>query len=164
MHRSLQARWHRPVRIAVTLIAIAALAFVVYAGAQTYIRYSNPRADVAASYFEKVTNCSSAKVGDVVEVKVLVVWHGYIFPEFKRQVQIIDPYPESNFQLVGGNNTYQYSGYGGGNQFMYLLKVISEGSESVELPRSRLYLDNSEIHLSGANVVIELQTNSEKES
>ena len=164
MHRSFHARWRKPSWIAVTLITIFALAFVVYAGAQTYIRYSNPRADVTASYFEKVTNCSSAKVGDVVEVKVVVGWHGHLFPEFKRLVQIIDPFPESNFQLVGGNNTYKYSGYGGANQFTYQLKVINDSPVPLELPEPKLYLDNTDIQLTGPNVAIELQANLETES
>ena len=162
--KPLKQSWKKPAWIALTLVTVLALAFFTYVSVQTFIRYSNPQADVTASYFEKSLNCSKASVGDVVEVKVLVGWHGYIFPEFKRQVQIIDSFPERNFELVGGNNTYQYDGYGGGNQFMYLLKVINDDSVPVELPKPKLHLDNSEIHLTGANVVIELQANSETES
>lgn len=73
-------------------------------------------------------------------------------------MKIIDPYPESNFELVGGSNTYQYSGYGGGDQFKYLLKVIGDGAVSVELPNPRLYLDKAEIPLTGTSTVIDLQT------
>ena len=101
--KAAKSRWHKPVWIALTLVTVIALAYAVYIGAQTYIRYSNPHADVTASYFEKTLNCTEAKVGDVIEVKVLVGWHGYIFPEFKRQVQIVDSYPEGNFELVSGN-------------------------------------------------------------
>lgn len=163
-NKPLKPRWKKPTWIALTLVTVIALAFVTYTSVQTFIHYSNPQADVTASYFEKSLNCSKANVGDVVKVKVMIGWHGYIFPEFKRQVQIIDPFPESNFQLIGGNNTYQYNGYGGGNQFTYLLKVVGDNSVSVELPKPRLYLDNSEILLTGADVVIELQANSETES
>ena len=159
-NKPLKPRWKKPTWIALTLVTVIAIAFATYTGAQTYLRYSNPQADVTASYFEKSLNCSTVSVGDIVEVKVLVGWHGSIFPEFKRQVQIIDPFPEGNFKLAGGNNTYEYDGYGGGDQFTYLLKVTSDGSGSIELPKPRLYIDNSEIHLTGANVVLELQTDS----
>lgn len=157
-------RWRKPTWIALTLVALIGLAFVTYTGIQTYIRYSNPQADVTASYFEKSLNCSTAKVGDVIEVKVLVGWHGYVIPEFKRQVKIIDPLPESNFELVSGNNTCQYSGYGGGDQFQYLLKVIGGNAEFIELPKPRLYLDGSEIPLEGASAVLEIQAISELEN
>jgi hypothetical protein len=133
------------------MIAVIALAFAAYAGVQTYIRYSNPQADVTASYFEKTANCSTANVGDVVEVNVRVYWHGYVIPEFRREVKIIDPYPESNFELIDGNNTYGYSGCGGGDHFTYLLEVIGDGALSIELPKPRLYLDNTEIPLTGTS-------------
>ena len=155
-NKSLKPRWTKPAWIAFTLFTVIVLVFVAYTGVQTFIRYSNPQADVTASYFEKSLNCSKASVGDVVEVKVLVGWHGYIFPEFKRQVQIIDPFPESNFQLVGGNNTYQYSSYGGGDQFKYLLKVTKAEAGPIELSKPRLYLDNAEIHLTGTRTVLDL--------
>jgi hypothetical protein len=151
-------RWRKPVWVAFTLVAAVAIAFAAYTGVQTYIRYSNPQADVTASYFEKSLNCTTASVGDVVEVNVLVYWHGYVIPEFKREVKIVDPYLEGNFELVGGSNTYQYSGYGGGDQFKYLLKVIGDGAVSVELPNPRLYLDKVEIPLTGTSTVIDLQT------
>ncbi len=148
-------RWRKPQWIALTLITIIALSFAAYMGVQTFIRYSNPQADVTASYFEKTLNCTTANVGDIVEVKLMVNWHGYIFPEFKRQVQIIDAYPEANFELVNGNNTRQYSGYGGGDQFEYLLKV-TDGTGVVDLPKPILYLDNTEIVLSGQTPNIHL--------
>jgi hypothetical protein len=157
-------RWRKPTWIAFTLVAMIALSFVAFAGVQTYIRYSNPQADVTASYYEKSLNCTTANVGDIVEVNVLVDWHGYVIPEFKREITIVDPYFESNFEFVGGNNTYRYSGYGGGDQFTYLLKVIGNNTQSIELPKPRLYLDGSEISLRGTSAVLEVQTVSESES
>ena len=163
-NKSLKPRWRKPQWIAVTLVTVIALAFAVYAGVQTYIRYINPRLDVTASYYEKTLNCTKANVGDVVEVNVSVGWHGYVIPEFKREVKIVDPYLESNFELVGGNNTHGYSGYGGGDQFTYLLKVISNDAQYSELPKPRLYLDGSEIPLTGTGAVLEIQTVSGSES
>jgi len=162
--KAAKPRWRKPYWIAFTLVAIVGLAFATYTGVQTYLRYSNPQLDVTASYYEKTLNCSTASIGDVVEVNVLVGWHGYVIPEFKREVKIVDPYPESNFELVGGNNTYQYSGYGGGDQFKYLLKVIGEDFGSVELPKPRLYIDGSEIPLMGTSAILEIQASSESES
>jgi hypothetical protein len=156
-------RWRKPRWIAFTLISIIALSSMAFLGIRTYMRYSDPRLDVTASYFGKSLNCSAASVDDVVEVKVSVYWHGYVIPEFKRQVEIIDPYPESNFQLVGGNNTYTYSGYGGGDQFTYLLEVTGADAGSIELPKPRLYLDNTEIPVTGTNIVLDLQTASQRE-
>jgi len=158
-------RWRKPHWIALTSIVIVGLAFATYTGLQTYLRYSNPQLDVTASYYEKTLNCSTANVGNIVEVNVQVVWHGYVIPEFKREVKIIDPYPENNFKLVGGNNTYGYKGYGGGgDHFTYLLEVISDSAVPVELPRPRLYLDGSEIPLRGTSTVIEIQTVSKPKS
>jgi hypothetical protein len=148
-------RWRKPQWIALSLLALIALAFVVYAGVQTCLRYTNPQLDVTASYFEKSLNCSTASIGDVVEVQVLVGWHGYILPEFKRQVEIIDPYSEGNFQLIGGNNTYTYSGYGGGNHFTYLLEVTKTETTAIELPKPKLFLDNTEIPLSGTGATLD---------
>ena len=145
MQKPMQQRWRRPAWVAVTLIAVVALAFAAYTGAQTIIRYSNPQADVTANYFEKTVNCTSAQVGDVVEVKVLVGWHGYVLPEFKRHVEIIDLFPEDNFKLVEGNNTHKYLGCGGGDQWAYFLEVINKNVTAVDLPCPQLYLDN--IHI-----------------
>lgn len=156
VHKVSKPRWRKPAWIALTLVTTIALAFATYAVVQTYLRYSNPRLDVTANYFEKSLNCSTASVGDVVEVEVSVYWHGYVIPEFKRQVEIIDPYPESNFQLVGGNNTYTYSDYGGGDQFKYLLKVTGADAGSIELPKPRLYLEDTEIPLNGEIAVLKI--------
>ena len=110
------------------------------------MRYSNPRLDVTASYYEKYLNCTTANVGDIVEVSVLVGWHGYVIPEFKREVKIVDPFPDSLFELVSGNNTYTFDGMGGGDQFTYQLRVISDGAAThLDLPKPLLYLDGSEI-------------------
>jgi hypothetical protein len=76
VNKSLKPRWRKPQWIALTLVTVIALAFAAYAGVQTYLRYSNPRLDVTASYYEKSLNCTTAIVGDVVEVIVLVGWHG----------------------------------------------------------------------------------------
>lgn len=162
--KTLKHRWKKPAWIALTLVAVVALSFFAYRGLQIYINYSNPQADVTASYFEKSLNCSAANVGDVVEVKTRVYWHGHVLPEFQRQVNIIDSFPENNFELISGNNTRQYNGSGGGDQFTYLLKVIDADVESVELPKPRLYLDGSEIPLTGASADLELLTVSGSES
>jgi hypothetical protein len=157
-------RWRKSYWIVFTSIAVVGLAVATYTGVQTYRRYSDPQLDVTAGYYEKTLNCTSANVGDVVEVYVLVGWHGHVIPEFKREVSIVDPYFESSFELVGGNNTYGYSGYGGGDQFTYLLKVIGNDTQSIEMPKPRLYLDGSEISLNGTNAVLEVQMISGSES
>jgi hypothetical protein len=155
--KPLKPRWKRPAWIALTLVAVVALSFFAYRGVQILIFYADPQADVTASHYGKALNCTSARVGEVVEVSIYVYWHGHVVPEFKRQVEIIDPYPESNFELISGdessfgrlshNNTLQYSGYGGMAQLMYQLKVIGNDIESVELSKPRLYLDGTEIQL-----------------
>jgi hypothetical protein len=137
-NKPLKPRWKKPAWIALALVAVVALSFFVYRSAQTLIYYTNPQADITSAYFEKSTNCSTAKVGDAVEIQVSVYWHGHVVPEFKRQVEIVDPYPESSFQLVSGSNTLQYSGYGGSNQFQYLLKVIGDDVAAVESIKPRL--------------------------
>jgi hypothetical protein len=154
-NKPLKPRWRKPYRIALTLVALVALAFATYVGVQTYLRYSDPQLDVTTSYFEKTLNCSSASVGDVVEVKTRVGWHGYVIPEFKRDVKIVDQFPESRFALVNGTNVYEYKGYGGSDQFTYELRVIAEEGV-VELPKPRLYLDNVEIPLSGTSPTLNI--------
>lgn len=156
VNASLKPRWRKPAWIAFTVVAVVGIAFVAYTGVQTYMRYTNPQFDVTVNYFEKTLNCTEASVGDVIEVKVSVFWHGYVIPEFKRQVEIIDAYPETIFELVDGNNTHQYSGYGGGDEFKYSLKVIGNAAASVELPKPKFYLDNVEIPLDGQSANLEL--------
>jgi hypothetical protein len=121
--------------------------FVAHLGVQLYLRYSNPRLDVTSSYYQKTLNSSIAKVGNVVEVKVQIYWHGHVIPEFKREVKIVDSFPENNFQLAEGSNIHEASGYGGSYQIRYLLKVTNSQPTNVELPEPRLYLDNAEILL-----------------
>ena len=89
------------------LVVVVALVAVAFVGVRTYMRYSNPLTDITASYYEKTSNSTTVIVGDVVEVKVLVGWHGYVIPEFKRNVKIVDPFPESFFSLASGSNVYE---------------------------------------------------------
>jgi hypothetical protein len=151
--KAAKPRWRNPAWIAFTVVTISALIFAGFTGVQTYIRYSNPQADVTASYFEKTLNCTQATIDDVVEVNVLVSWHGHIFPEFKRQVKIVDAYPD-NFELIKGNITCQYIG-NGGDQLQYQLKITA-GNGSIELPKPELYLDNTPVSLSGNTAIIQL--------
>lgn len=150
----IKPRWRKPAWITLTVVTVCALTFAGFTGIQTYMRYINPQADVTASYFEKTLNCTQATVGDVVEVTVLVNWHGHVFPEFKRQVEIVDVYTD-NFELISGNITRQYSGYGSGDQLQYQLKVTN-GNDTIELPKPELYLDNKKISLSGQTPSIQL--------
>jgi hypothetical protein len=154
-NKPLKPRWKKPAWIALTLITVVAAAFFAYRSALIYINYSNPPADVTASYFDKSLNCTTADVGDIVEVQTRVYWHGHVFPEFKRQVNIVDAFPEDSFQLVDGNNTLQYNGYGGGDQIIYNLKVISADNSPVELPNPRLYIDGFEIPLSDTSDILD---------
>ncbi len=154
--KAAKPRWRRPAWVALTLVAVVALAFVAYTGVRTYIRYSNPQADVTAAYFEKSLNSTTAKVGDTVVVTFRVGWHGYALPECRRQVEIVDPYPQDAFKLVDGNNTIKYSGYGGSDQYSYLLKVTGNSEGAVELPKPKLYLDNTEIALLGSTEGLEV--------
>lgn len=146
-------RWRKPQWIALTMLAVVALGFAVYAGVQTYLRYSDPRLDVTSAYFEKSLNCTTADVGDVVEVTVRVGWHGYVLPEFQRQVRVVDLFPEDKFDLVAGSNVYEYLGGGGSDQFTYTLKVVAE-PDGLELLKPKLYLDNVEIPLTGTNAIL----------
>lgn len=149
-----QPRWRERRWVAVAFISVILLAFFIYSGAEIIIRYSNPVSDVAASYFETFVNRTNANVGEIVEVKVLVGWHGYIFPEFLRHVEIVSPFPESNFRLVSGSNTQQYIGYGGGTQLSYSLEVINENLSVINLPNPQLHLDNALIQLNKVQGVL----------
>ena len=158
-HKPSKPNWKpywKVISIVAVLIVLSSVAFV---GVRTYLRYSDPKADVTASYFEKTVNCSTASIGDIVEVNVLVYWHGYVIPEFKRDVKIVDPFPENNFILASESNVYESSGYGGSYQLKYLLKVIGEESEPTELPKPILYLDNIEIPLKGISPTIDVKPN-----
>jgi len=157
MHKSLKSRWRKPYWIALTLVSVVVLAGFTFQGVNAYLRYSNPAMDTAACYYEKTLNCSTASVGDVVEVNVQVYWHGYVFPEFKRDVKIVDSFPDSSFILINEGNVYESSGYGGSYQLKYLLRVVEGECVSVELPKPRLYLDNVEVSLEGASPALKLQ-------
>jgi hypothetical protein len=102
-------------------------------------------------------NCSTASVGDIVEVNVQVYWHGYVFPEFKRDVKIVDSFPESNFRLITEGDVYESTGYGGSYQLKYSLKVVEGEGVSVELPEPRLYLDTVEVSPEGTSPALRLQ-------
>jgi hypothetical protein len=156
VHEASKPRWRKPRWIAFTLVVVFSLAAVIFVGVRTYMRYNDPLADVTANYYEKTVNSTSVDVGDVVEVKVLVGWHGYVIPEFKRNVKIVDPFPESFITLASGSNVYEYSGYGGSYQFTYLLRVIGTEGASSELPEPRLYLDNVEIPLNGTSPTLNI--------
>ena len=159
VHKPSKPNWKpywKVISIVAVLIVLSSVAFV---GVRTYLRYSDPKADVTASYFEKTVNCSTASIGDIVEVNVLVYWHGYVIPEFKRDVKIVDSFPENNFILASESNVYESSGYGGSYQFKYLLKVIGVEAEPTELPKPILYLDNIEIPLKGISPTIDVKSN-----
>jgi len=157
MHKSSKSRWRKPYWIALTLVSVVVLSGFTFLGVNTYLRYSNPAMDTTACYYEKTVNCSTASVGDIVEVNVQVYWHGYVFPEFKRDVTIVDSFPESNFIIINGGNVYESSGYGGSYQLKYLLKVVEGEGVSVELPEPRLYLDNLEVSPEGTSPALKLQ-------
>lgn len=157
VHKASKPRWRKPYWIALTMVSVVALAGFTFLGVNTYLRYSNPAMDTTMCYYEKTVNCSTASVGDIVEVNVQVYWHGYVFPEFKRDVKIVDPFPESNFVLANEGNVYESSGYGGSFQLKYLLKVVKGEGISVELPEPRLYLDNVEVSPEGASPALKLQ-------
>jgi hypothetical protein len=154
--KTLKQRWRNPYWITLTLVVGVALAYVVYFGVNTYVRYSNPLMDITASYYEKTVNGTTVNVGDVVEVKVLVGWHGYVIPEFKRDVRIVDPFPEGYFTLESGTNVYESSGYGGSHQLKYLLRIVGGEGLSIELPKPKLHLDNVEIPLSGSSPTLDI--------
>lgn len=157
IHKSSKSRWRKPYWIALTLVSVVVLSGFTFQGVNAYLRYSNPALDTTACYYEKTVNCSTASEGDIVEVTVQVYWHGYVFPEFKRDVKIVDSFPESNFVLVNEGNVYESSGYGGSYQLKYWLKVVKGDDVSVELPKPKLYLDNFEVSLSGTSSALKLQ-------
>lgn len=152
-NKSLKSRWRSPYWITFILVIVVAIACIGYLGVNTYLRYSNPTMDITASYYEKTVNGTTAAVGDIVEVNVLVGWHGYVIPELKRNVKIIDPFPENLFSLANENetNVYQSQGYGGSYQLKYLLRVVGGDGEAAELPKPKLYLNDVEVSLNGSS-------------
>ena len=148
-----QIRWRSPRWITLTLVTMISVAFVAYTGVQTYVRWSNPELDVTANYFEKNLNSTSVHLGDFVQVTFRVGWHGHILPEFERNVKVVDELPQNGFVLVDGTNIHEYCGSGGSDQFSYTLKVTGQGGV-VELPKPKLFLDGTEISLTGSSPVL----------
>jgi hypothetical protein len=141
------------ISIVAVLIVLCSVAFV---GGRTYIRYIDPKADVKASYFEKTVNSTTINIGDNIEVKVTVYWHGYLFPEFKRDLKIVDPLSETYFALANETNMFESTGYGGSYQFIYTLQAIAGEGLSAELPKPRLYIDNVEVPVEGKIPTIDI--------
>lgn len=141
--------------IVVVVIVLAGITFVVV---KTYMRYSNPLMDVTTRFYEKTVNSTSVDIGDIVEVEVFVYWHGYVFPEFMRDVKIVNPFSESYFVLASGSNVYEYRGRGRSCLFKYSLRVIGGEDVSIELPKPRLYLDNAEIPLNGTSPTVNISS------
>ncbi len=136
---------------------VVLLAGATFFATRTYLRYSNPASDVTACYFQKTTNSTTLNVGDAVEVEVMVYWHGYVVPEFKREVKIMDPTPEA-FVLVDGSNSLQeQAGYGGSYLLTYTLKAEKAEAAFVNLPAPQLQLDNAEIVLQGSTPTLTIK-------
>ena len=104
----------------------------------------------------KKPNCSTACVGDTVEVSVQVYWHGYVVPEFKRDVNIVDPYPDCFTLADQTTNIYDAEGYGGSCQFTYTLKIIEGKGACIELPQPKLCLDNVQIPIAGTGPTLKI--------
>lgn len=155
--KPLSSRWKNPYLITLTVFVLITAVFVTYGGVQTYLRYNNPKIDITSSYYQKILNSSIARIGDVVEVKVQVYWHGYLIPEFKRDIRIVDSFPENTFQLIEGSNTFRASGYGGSYEIRYLLKITSLLSANIELPEPKLYLDAIEVPLNRVDTNSKIQ-------
>ena len=152
-HAAQESKRHwKPYLKTLSIVAVVfLLSSITFVGVRVYMRYSNPQLDVTASYYEKTSNSTAMSVGDVVEVQLKVYWHGYVLPEFKREVKIVDPFPESRFSLANGTNSLtQSEGYGGSYQLNYTLRVVGDGGLA-ELPKPRLYLNNIEIPLDNVN-------------
>ncbi len=158
-HKTLKSRWRSPYWIALTLVVVVALAAVSFEAVRTYVHYSNPAMDVAPSpYYEKSTNSTTVGIGDIVEVNVWVHWHGYVLPEFKRDIRIVDTFPDNYFTLASGTNILESKGYGGTYRLSYSLRVIGGEDVSAELPKPRLFLDNVEIGLSGESPTVNISS------
>jgi hypothetical protein len=154
-------RWRNPFWITFIVVVVVALSAVAFVGVSILARYVNPAIDVAPSlYYEKTTNSTTASIGDVVEVNVWVHWHGYVLPEFKRTVKIIDTFPENYFSLASENetNTCQSQGYGGTYHLTYLLRVVGGEGSSAEFPEPRLYLDDVAIPLTGTRLTVNIES------
>ena len=133
------------------ILIVIVLAGISYIGVKTYIRYSNPLVDVIAGYYEKTVNSTDLAIGEIIEVEVFVYWHGYVLPEFKRDVKIVDPFPEKYFAIESVSNVYESKGAGGSYLFKYSIRVLRGEDLYFELPKPRLYLDNIEIPINGTS-------------
>jgi hypothetical protein len=80
-----------------------------------------------------------------------------VIPEFKRDVKIIDSFPE-NFALANGTNLLEAEGYGGSYLLTYSLKVVEGEGVTVELPKPHLFLDDAEINLSGETQILAISS------
>jgi len=154
----MKPRWRNPYWITLTLVVALAFAGFVYLGVNTYLRYTNPQMDITGRYYEKTASDTTVGVGDIIEVKVLVYWHGYVIPEFKRNVRIVDSFPESYFSIANGTNTLESKGYGGSYLLSYSLRVIGGEGVLIELPKPMLFIDNVEIPLTGESPTLSISS------
>jgi hypothetical protein len=151
-HKLSKPKWKQYLKTVSIVAGVVLLAGIIFVGARTYMRYSNPAMDVAPSpYYEKTTNSTTVGISDVIEVNVWVHWHGHVFPEFQRNVKIVDPFPDGYFTLADETNIVESSGYGGSYHLKYLLRAVDGEGVTIELPKPRLYLDSVEVPLSGSS-------------
>jgi len=146
-------------RIIILLVVgtfIILLAVAIAYGVQVWIRKVNPLMDVPRAEFDKTVNVTRVRIGDVIKVEVFIGWHGHVLPEFRRDVKIVDPFPEDYFILVDESNICEYRGRGPGPGFSYSLKVVGGLAESVMLPKPIFYLDEVEIPLSGTSPIVQI--------
>jgi hypothetical protein len=150
-------RRSRKVFLVVGVVFIVTIAGLVLTyGVETWMRKTDPLRDVPSAEFQKTVSKTQATIGDIFTVDVFVGWHGHILPEWTRHVEVFDPYPEDYFVLAGGNNTYEYDGYGPGPAFTYSLRVVGGAGKTVQLLTPRFYLDGVEIPLRGTTPEIEI--------
>lgn len=131
--------------ISVVVISSLLLAY----GVEAWMCKTDPLRDVPNAEFQKTISKTQAAIGDTFTVDVFIGWHGHVLPEWTRHVKVFDSYPEDYFVLAGGNNTYEYNGYGPGPAFTYSLRVVSGAGTVVQLPAPKFYLDGTEIPLTG---------------
>lgn len=144
--------WRRPIWLAIILITLVGLSIVTFLGANALICYTDNNG-ITPTYFERTINCTSMpKIGDELEVQVSVYWPGCASDRFVQQVDIVDSYSESNFQLVSGNNGLQNSGYGCCGHFTYVLKVIGDDVGSLYVSFPQLYIDGTEVSVIGGRL------------
>jgi hypothetical protein len=102
----------------------------------------------ASFVFSKTSNMTTPKMGDVFEISVNVTWRCYGSSQVEQIVELVDPYPEDNCRLIGGNNVIQCSGYDEKAKITYLLEVIDDNPETFMLsnPFTATYVDGTEVH------------------